>query len=38
MPGYVLVNMEMNDDTWQLVKNTPGVTGLRRAPATSRCR
>jgi transcriptional antiterminator NusG len=28
MPGYVLVNMEMNDDTWQLVKNTPGVTGF----------
>jgi transcriptional antiterminator NusG len=28
MPGYVLVNMEMNDDTWSLVKNTPGVTGF----------
>jgi transcriptional antiterminator NusG len=28
MPGYVLVNMEMTDDTWSLVKNTPGVTGL----------
>jgi transcriptional antiterminator NusG len=28
MPGYVLVNMEMNDDTWTLVKNTPGVTGF----------
>ena len=28
MPGYVLVNMEMNDDTWLLVKNTPGVTGF----------
>src|ERR671914_371679 len=28
MPGYVLVNMEMNDDTWMLVKNTPGVTGF----------
>jgi transcriptional antiterminator NusG len=28
MPGYVLVNMEMNDDTWGLVKNTPGVTGF----------
>jgi len=28
MPGYVLVNMELNDDTWSLVKNTPGVTGF----------
>jgi transcriptional antiterminator NusG len=28
MPGYVLVNMEMSDDAWTLVKNTPGVTGF----------
>ncbi|KKM05546.1 hypothetical protein LCGC14_1752950, partial [marine sediment metagenome] len=28
MPGYVLVNMEMTDNTWSLVKNTPGVTGF----------
>jgi transcription termination/antitermination protein NusG len=28
MPGYVLVNMDMNDETWTLVKNTPGVTGF----------
>jgi transcriptional antiterminator NusG len=28
MPGYVLVNMEMTDDAWSLVKNTPGVTGF----------
>ncbi len=28
MPGYVLVNMEMSDDSWGLVKNTPGVTGF----------
>ena len=28
MPGYVLVNMEMTDDVWGLVKNTPGVTGF----------
>jgi transcriptional antiterminator NusG len=28
MPGYVLVNMAMTDDTWSLVKNTPGVTGF----------
>ena len=28
MPGYVLVNMDMTDETWALVKNTPGVTGF----------
>jgi transcription termination/antitermination protein NusG len=28
MPGYVLVNMDMSDETWTLVKNTPGVTGF----------
>lgn len=28
LPGYVLVNMDMDDDTWTLVKNTPGVTGF----------
>jgi transcription termination/antitermination protein NusG len=27
-PGYVLVKMEMTDDTWHLVKNTPKVTGF----------
>jgi transcriptional antiterminator NusG len=27
-PGYVLVQMEMNDDTWHLVKSTPKVTGF----------
>lgn len=27
-PGYVLVNMEMNDETWHLVKNTAKVTGF----------
>jgi len=27
-PGYVLVRMEMNDDTWHLVKNTPKVLGF----------
>ena len=26
-PGYVLVNMIMNDDTWYVVRNTRGVTG-----------
>lgn len=25
-PGYVLLRMELNDDTWYLVKNTPGVS------------
>jgi transcriptional antiterminator NusG len=27
-PGYVLVNMEMNDETWHLVKNTNRVIGF----------
>jgi transcription termination/antitermination factor nusG len=27
-PGYVLVEMEMNDETWHLVKSTPKVTGF----------
>lgn len=27
-PGYVLVQMEMNDDTWHLVKNVPKVSGF----------
>ena len=27
-PGYVLVEMELNDDTWHLVKNTPRVMGF----------
>jgi transcription termination/antitermination protein NusG len=27
-PGYVLVNMELNDDTWHLVKETPRVMGF----------
>jgi len=27
-PGYVLVNMEMNNDTWHLVKETPRVLGF----------
>jgi transcriptional antiterminator NusG len=28
MPGYVLVNMDLANDVWSLVKNTPGVTGF----------
>ncbi len=27
-PGYVLVEMIMNDDSWYVVRNTPGVTGF----------
>lgn len=27
-PGYVLVEMEMTDDSWYVVRNTPGVTGF----------
>ena len=27
-PGYVLVEMEMNDDTWHVVRSTPRVTGF----------
>ena len=42
-PGYVLVEMVMTDDSWYVVRNTPGVTGfvgtgskpiLRRAKCT----
>ena len=41
-PGYVLVQMEMNDDTWHLVKNAPKVMGFiggtsdRPAPISQR--
>lgn len=40
-PGYVLIKMEMNDDTWHLVKNAPKVTGFlgsggRPTPITER--
>ncbi len=28
LPGYVLIKMEMNDESWHLVKNTPKVTGF----------
>ena len=33
MPGYILVQMLMNDRTWHLVKNTPKVTGFVGAAA-----
>ena len=28
LPGYVLVNMDLDDESWSVVKNTPGVTGF----------
>src|SRR3954453_9907495 len=28
LPGYVLVNMDLSDESWTVVKNTPGVTGF----------
>lgn len=27
-PGYILINMELNEDTWHIVKNVPKVTGF----------
>ena len=33
-PGYVLVQMDMDDDTWHLVKSTPKVTGFVGGTAT----
>jgi transcriptional antiterminator NusG len=27
-PGYVLIKMELNDDTWHLIQNTPKVTNF----------
>ena len=28
LPGYVMVEMAMDDDAWYVVRNTPGVTGF----------
>ena len=28
LPGYVMIHMVMNDDTWYVVRNTRGVTGF----------
>ncbi|MFN3630561.1 MAG: transcription termination/antitermination protein NusG [Casimicrobiaceae bacterium] len=33
-PGYVLVQMEMTDETWHLVKSTPKITGFIGGTAT----
>ncbi len=39
-PGYVLIKMDLNDETWHLVKNTPKVTGFlgnrRPSPITEK--
>ena len=32
-PGYILVQMELDDDSWYVVRNTPGVTGFVCAQA-----
>jgi transcriptional antiterminator NusG len=32
-PGYILVQMELDDDSWDVVRNTPGVTGFVGAQA-----
>jgi transcriptional antiterminator NusG len=41
LPGYVLVNMDLNDEAWTVVKGTPGVTafvgaGAKPSPLGSR--
>ena len=28
LPGYVLIQMKMSDQSWKIVRNTPGVTGF----------
>lgn len=28
LPGYILVNMDLDDETWSIVKSTPGVTNF----------
>ena len=28
LPGYVLIEMDMSDQSWNIVRNTPGVTGF----------
>ena len=36
-PGYILVEMNMTDNAWHVVKNTPKVTGfVGRAPSRRR--
>ena len=37
-PGYVMIHMIMNDDTWYVVRNTRGVTGICRSGGLNRFR
>ncbi len=37
-PGYILVQMLMGDDSWYVVRNTPGVTGFAGASSDERSR
>ena len=37
-PGYILVQMLMDDDSWYVVRNTPGVTGFAGASSDERAR
>jgi transcription termination/antitermination protein NusG len=37
-PGYVFVQMVMDDDSWYVVRNTPGVTGFAGASADDRAK
>ena len=32
-PGYIIVHMELNDETWHVVKGTPKITGFARPRA-----
>ena len=36
--GYVLVEMKLTDETWYIVRNTPGVTGLLNQIGRASCR
>lgn len=36
LPGYILVRMELNDESWGAVRNTPGVTGSWVPPRARR--
>ena len=33
-PGYVLVEMDLDENTWHIVRNTPRVTGFRKRKST----
>ncbi len=37
-PGYVFVQMHMGDDSWYVVRNTPGVTGFAGASVDERAK